>query len=152
MLGFRRRFQVWSAVAAFSTAVLAAPANAQNLSDEEFVTGPAAALFEKWRAAMDAVGNRADREAADKAIGELLAMNPSPFRVALMADRSVRQNEAAGGVMMFEQDGAAGSLKDNGKKLYELLDAGKEQITKPTTAGSSPVSANSASRTPTSKP
>lgn len=128
MLGFRRRFQVWSTLAGLSTAALVAPANAQNLSDEEFVTGPAAALYEKWRAAMEAVGNRAERDAADKAIGELLAMNPSPFRVALMAERSVRQNEAAGGAMMFEQDGAAGSLKDNGKKLYELLDAGKEQM------------------------
>lgn len=107
--------------------VLAAPSSAQG-SDDSFVTGAAAAAYEKWTAAMDAILNRANPEAAEKAFAELLEQNPSPLRLALLAERSILRNEGGGGVLLLEQDAEAGSLKESGKKVAELLAIGREQM------------------------
>jgi HEAT repeat protein len=101
---------------------------AQDVGDEQFITGPAANAWQKWKAAMDAVLNRSNADAAEAAIKALLDEQPSPLRVALMADRSIMRNESGGGVLLLEQDAQNGVLKESGKKLAELLDAGREQM------------------------
>lgn len=123
-----RRFRHGAALLIVALSSLALPVtSAQDLGDEEFVTGASANAWNKWRAAMEAVLVRSNPDAAETAFSELLALDPSPFRLALMAERSVLRNEAAGGVLLFKQDGQAGTLKDNGKKLYGLLETGEEQ-------------------------
>ncbi|MBI5863275.1 MAG: HEAT repeat domain-containing protein [Planctomycetes bacterium] len=123
-----RRIRLGAAlVAVFLGGLAASTTQAQDLGDEEFVTGAAAEVWTKWKAAMDAVQLRSNPDAAETALGELAALNPTPFRLALMAERSILKNEAAGGVLLFRQDGQAGSLKDNGKKIFDLLEVGDEQ-------------------------
>lgn len=91
-----------------------------------FVTGDAARAYEKWEAAMQAILER-DDERAEDAFGELLAMDPSPLRVALLADYTVNQTAAGGAVLLFEQDLEAGALDRNGERVAELLLTGREQ-------------------------
>src|SRR5215471_13744618 len=71
---------------------------------EAFVTGSAAAAYEKWQAAMEAILNRANPDAAETAFTELMALNPSPLRIALLAERSILRNEGGGGVLLLEED------------------------------------------------
>lgn len=124
-----RRYRLGAGLVAVVIA-FALPRNAaaQVALNEEFVTGASVAAWEKWKLAMNAELNRASPDAAEAAFGELLATEPSALRVALMADRSVRNNEAGGGVLLLEQDAKAGALKENGKRLWALLDAGREQM------------------------
>lgn len=100
---------------------------AQGLSAEEFVTGSAAAAWDKWQAAMKAVLSR-DMAAAETALGEVVALEPSPLRIALMAERTINRTGDGGGVLLLEQDYAANALSENGKKVAEALDAGREQM------------------------
>lgn len=104
------------------------PAAAQAALDEDFVTGASIAAWEKWKLAMNAVLNRSSPDAAEAAFGELLATEPSAFRIALMAERAILRNEGGGGVLLLEQDGKAGTLKENGKRVYDLLEVGREQM------------------------
>lgn len=106
--------------------VLGSTVSAQ-LPADEFVTGQAAIAWQKWQAAMQALLDRKHDE-AETAMGELLALKPSAFRIALLADRSVSRNEKAGGVLALELDSEAGLLKDNGKRVAELLVTGREQM------------------------
>ena len=97
------------------------------LAEGEFVTSKAASAWQAWDAAMEALLAR-DRDAAEKHFGELLALEPSPLRVAMLAERSVKRNINAGGVLLFEQDVEADTIGDNGKKVFTLLDTGREQL------------------------
>ncbi|MFQ5806436.1 MAG: hypothetical protein ACE5I3_08300 [Phycisphaerae bacterium] len=96
-------------------------------TDDGFVTGAAAAAWEKWNTAMQALLAR-DPETAELMFGQLLATEPSPFRIALLADRSIKRNENAGGVLLFEQDAEAEALQTSGKGVFELLETGREQM------------------------
>ncbi len=109
------------------TALVAGVATAApQTSSEALLTGPAQAAWQKWSAAMQAVLERtADKSEA--AFGELLALEPTPLRIALLADRTVRSANA-GALLLFEQDIEAGTLQDNGKKIGEMLSVGREQL------------------------
>jgi len=96
-------------------------------STQGFITGKAAQAFEKWQAGMQAILDR-DAKKAEAAFGELLATNPSPLRVALLADYTVNRTAAGGAVLLFEQDREAKTLGENGQKVAELLSKGKEQV------------------------
>lgn len=91
----------------------------------EFLTGRAAEAWEKWEAAMQAILAR-EPEQAEAAFGELLELNPSPLRIALLADRTVN-TPIGGAVLLFEQDREAEALSDNGRQIAELLATGREQ-------------------------
>ncbi len=93
-----------------------------------FVSGQAAALWEKWKTAMQAVAAR-DKDVMEFAFGELLADNPSPLRIALFGDYTLKRlPNLAGSVLLLEQDYQAGALGDNGRKVAELLLTGREQM------------------------
>ena len=91
-----------------------------------FITGEAARAWEKWEAAMQAILAR-DADKSEAAFGELLAMNPSPFRIALLADYTLDRTAAGGAVMLFEQDLQAEALGESGRRVAELLESGREQ-------------------------
>lgn len=105
----------------------AAPTQAQRATDDGFVTGAAAVAWEKWNTALEALLAR-DPDAAENALGDLVGVEPSPFRIALLADRSIRRNENAGGVLLLEQDAEADALQPGGKRVFELLEIGREQM------------------------
>lgn len=94
---------------------------------DSFVSGGAAQAWEKWDGAMQAILDR-DLERAEAAFGDLLAVDPSPFRVALIAEYTVRNTAAAGAVLLFEQDQQARALRPNGQRVAELLETGREQM------------------------
>lgn len=94
---------------------------------ESFPTGAAAVAWEKWSAAMKAILAR-DATASEAAFGELLALEPSAFRVALLAERTVQKTAEGGAVLLLEQDLESGKLGGNAKKVAEMLAAGREQM------------------------
>jgi len=94
---------------------------------DDFVTGKAAAAWEKWQAAMQAILAR-ETEAAETAFGELLAEDPSPLRIALMAERTVMHTSQGGAVLLLEQDAESGTLSENAKRIADLLVVGREQL------------------------
>jgi len=92
-----------------------------------FVTGPAAQAWEKWYQAMQAILDR-NQVGAEAAFGELLTLDPSPFRIALLADHTVQRTAAGGAVLLFEQDQEARALGPNGRRVADLLAIGREQM------------------------
>jgi CheY-like chemotaxis protein len=97
------------------------------LTDDGFVTGAAAVAWEKWNTALEALLAR-DPNSAERMFGDLLAADTSSFRLALLADRSIRRNQNAGGVLLLEQDAEAEALRPNGQRIFELLERGREQL------------------------
>lgn len=96
------------------------------LSSEDFVTAQAAAAWDKWQLTMRALLAK-DAEASENAFGELAALDPSPLRLALLAERTVQKTTDGGAVLLFEQDIEAGTLGENGRKIGEALLVGREQ-------------------------
>jgi HEAT repeat protein len=94
---------------------------------EGFITGTVAETWDKWQAAMQALMDR-DNARTEAAFGDLLAANPSPFRLALLADRTVQRTPLAGAVLLMEQDLEAGALGPNGKVVAQHLLTGREQM------------------------
>lgn len=92
-----------------------------------FVTGDAARAFDHWQTAMQALLER-DEERADAGFEQLLDLEPSPLRVALLADYTVRRTAAGGAVLLFEQDLEAGALGPAAEDVAELLVTGREQM------------------------
>ncbi len=92
-----------------------------------FITGQAARAWESWQAGMQAILDR-DEKQTESAFGNLLASDPSPFRIALLADYTVQQTAAGGAVLLFEQDLEAKALGTNGTKVADLLLTGREQM------------------------
>ena len=105
-------------------AATATPTAAQ--SPEGFLTSTAARAYDKWAAAMQAILEH-NGEAAEAAFGELIALDPSPLRVALLADYTVQRTPAAGAVLLFEQDMDAKTLGPNAQQVAARLVAGREQ-------------------------
>ncbi len=122
----RRPTRLWMLALA---GVAALPAAGQPTPNQPpFVSGQAAALWEKWKTAMQAVAAR-DREVMEFAFGELLADDPSPLRIALFADYTLKRlPNLAGSVLLLEQDYQAGALGDNGRKIAERMLTGREQM------------------------
>jgi CheY-like chemotaxis protein len=102
------------------------PAPAQTSTDG-FITGEAARAWQHWSAAMQAILAR-NEEQAEAAFGELLALDPSPFRIALLADYTVQQTAAGGAVLLFEQDFESKALGPQGQAVAEKLFVGREQV------------------------
>lgn len=92
-----------------------------------FITGAVAAAWQTWSAALQAVVER-DSAKAEQLFGELLASNPAPFRLALLADYAVQRGGIGGAVLLFDQDTEAGSLGPNGAAVAALLATGREQM------------------------
>lgn len=101
-------------------------ANAQ-ITRDDFVTGLAAEAWERWQIAMTAILAR-DAEAAETAFGQLLEAEPSAFRIALMAERTVMRTGQGGAVLLLEQDAESNALQANGQRVTELLEVGREQM------------------------
>ena len=101
-------------------------ANAQ-ITRDDFVTGVAAAAWERWQIAMTAILAR-DAEAAETAFGQLLKAEPSAFRIAMMAERTVMHTGQGGAVLLLEQDAESNALQANGQRVTELLEVGREQV------------------------
>ena len=97
------------------------------LDADGFVTGAAAAAWEQWNSALEALLAR-DPDSAETTFEELLGGEPSAFRVALLAERSIKRNINAGGVLLLEQDAEAGALQPTGQRVFELLETGREQM------------------------
>ncbi len=95
-------------------------------SMDGFVTGAAAQAWKKWEAAMQAVLAK-DSETAETAFGELMALDPSPLRLALFRKRSI-DSPLGGAVLLFEQDAEAGALGESGKQVAERLADGVERL------------------------
>ncbi len=126
----RRRIQPVVSLWALALLVPATPAAAAQPTPGQppFVSGQARALWEKWKTAMQAVAAR-DREVMEFAFGELLADHPSPLRIALLGDYTLKRlPNIAGSVLLLEQDYEAGALGDAGRKVAELLITGREQM------------------------
>ena len=106
---------------------LCGPALAQTVGEGGFVTGTAKDAWEKWNTALASMLAR-DGDTADMMFEDLLSLDPSPLRIALLADRSIKRNVNAGGVLLLEQDAEADALEGAGKQVYDLLVAGREQM------------------------
>jgi len=110
-------------VLVFAVATVAAA----QTSTEGFVSGAVAQAWDKWQAALQALSER-DSARTETAFSELLAMDVSPFRVALLADYTVQRTDLGGAVLLFEQDFEANALGPSGKALAERLQTGREQM------------------------
>jgi tetratricopeptide (TPR) repeat protein len=111
----------------FALALAAAGAAPGQYTTDQFVTGAAAQAWGKWQAAMQALTDR-DSAQAETAFGELLALDPSPLRVALLAQYTVERTTNAGAVLLFEQDLDAHALGPAGSAVAGLLQTGREQL------------------------
>ncbi|MFN0138034.1 MAG: hypothetical protein ACKVS9_18175 [Phycisphaerae bacterium] len=123
-MAFAARLATLGTVASlfFATAITAPPVLAQ---ESQLETGPATAAAGLWQNALTAMAARGDSETA---IGELLASNPSPFRLALLAERTELRTKQGGVLLTLQQDVANAKAGENAKKLWELLERGREQM------------------------
>lgn len=92
-----------------------------------FTTGAAAQAWEQFNAGLQGVINR-DADAAEAAFAALMEMDPSPLRVALLAEHAVQKTSAGGAVLLFEEDHKSDALGESGTKVADLLATGKEQM------------------------
>ena len=106
--------------------VVAVAAQAQTATDD-FATGRAAAAWTVWQPAMQAILDR-DSDQAEQLFEQLLAAEPSPFRIALLADRTINRTALGGAVLLFEQDYESGALAESGQQVAKLLEDGREQM------------------------
>lgn len=96
-------------------------------SVDGFVTGEAARAWDHWQAAMRAIIDR-NAGAAEAEFARLMEADVSPLRLALMADRTLRETNQGAGLVLLEQDATSGALSDNGKAVYERLQQGEEHL------------------------
>jgi HEAT repeat protein len=102
-------------------------AHAQSALDEGFATGDAAKAWALWQPAMKAILSR-DSAEAEKLFTELLELNPSPFRIALMADRTASRTTLGGAILLLQQDLESKALDTSGQRVAEMLAEGREQM------------------------
>jgi len=108
--------------------LIAAPGAAQVQTPAEgFVTGAAALAWETWQAAMQAILDHNPQQ-AETLFGQLLAEDPSPLRIALLADHTVQRTAAGGAILLLEQDLEAGAAGPNGQAIGQRLELGREQM------------------------
>lgn len=93
----------------------------------DFPTGTAAEAWERWEVALRALLDR-EEDAAEDAFADLLALEASPFRVALLADRAIKRTELGGAVLLLEQDYESDDLGPSGQKVAEMLMTGRERM------------------------
>ncbi len=122
--GFLRRA---GSLFALLTVVVAAGAGQSPPSTGGFITGQAAQAFDQWQAAMQALLER-NTDKAEVAFETLLTGDPSPLRIALLADHTVNRTPAGGALLMFEQDEQAGALGPSGNEVAARLASGREQM------------------------
>lgn len=96
-------------------------------TDDDFSTGVAAASWQAWQAAMQAILDRKP-EQVETRFAELLEHQPSPLRLALLAHRTVWRTGLGGAVLLFELDRESRALGPNGQKVADLLAGGQEQM------------------------
>lgn len=108
-------------------ALSGAPASAQEPPDTRFITGGASVAYSQWTTALQAVLAR-DLETADVAFDQLLALNPTPMRLALFEEQSKRDGQLGGALLLLEQDAEAEALGEAGAKAFALLQTGREQL------------------------
>jgi HEAT repeat protein len=92
-----------------------------------FATGGAARAWEQWSSALEAVLDR-DEEGTEQRFENLLALDPSPLRLALLSDHTVKRTSLGGAVLLLEQDLESGALGANAERVGELLEVGREQL------------------------
>jgi HEAT repeat protein len=111
--------------------VCAIVAHAQTTTDDS-MTGAAAAAWAKWQPAMQAILDRkpeaAKADQAEQLFEELLAGEPSAFRIALLADRTINETALGGALLLLEQDAENKSLGPNAQRIWTLLETGREQM------------------------
>jgi CheY-like chemotaxis protein len=107
--------------------VVVVAASEAQVSTGGFITGKAGQAWEQWQAALQAVLER-NADQAERVFGQLLAEEPSPLRVALLADYTVNRTASGGALLMFEQDMEADALGPNGQEIAARLTAGREQM------------------------
>lgn len=127
MPGFVGRCRMIAAVAAFSILLGAPPRLTAQVAGETAFTGESAKAWQSWQKATKALLAR-DAAAAEAAFGELVAQKVSALRVALLADRTLTRTSDGGALVLLEQDAESGALQDNGKKVFALYEAGREQL------------------------
>ncbi|MGE3180365.1 MAG: response regulator [Phycisphaerae bacterium] len=101
---------------------LALTANAQDT-----FSGVSEQYQDSWRTALQAILDR-NQDAAEESFQALLEDDVTPFRLALLAEDSVRRGRLGGGLLLFEQDASNDALGANGKKIAEMLAEGREQM------------------------
>ncbi len=94
---------------------------------DEFTTLAATEAWDAWRAALQALLEQ-DASAAEDALAALLDEDPSPLRLALLEQRSVEETSLGGGVLLLEQDEAAGRLGAAGRQVVTRLQEGRERL------------------------
>lgn len=103
------------------------PRASAQLSEDEFVSGVAQTAWSYWQTGLQALLAR-DTEASEAAFGQVLALETSPLRLALFAERTQRRTRDAGALLLMEQDAASNALGANARQIYELLEVGREQL------------------------
>lgn len=94
--------------------------------NEALLTRDAVEADEAWREAMTAVLAQ-DEAASEAAFGNLLEMNVTPLRLALLEQQSTRRGAGGGATLLLEQDAQADRLGDNARQIYDQLLIGREQ-------------------------
>jgi len=120
-------FCVMASALSLVLVVTAVAADPELPSTQGFISGRAAAAWTHWEAAMQAILTR-DRAKSEAAFAELLAQNPSAFRVALLADHTVRRTTLGGAVLLFEEDLKSDALGPEASQVAKLLTEGREQM------------------------
>lgn len=103
------------------------PAVAAAQAPERFATGVAEQAWVHWQTAARAILDR-DSDAAEGAFRQLVDMDVSALRIAMMADYSVMNTSLGGAVLLIEQDHQAGELGEAGEEVYSRLEKGREQL------------------------
>lgn len=116
-----------SLVVTVASGAFAVAQDNQPLNLDQFITGRAAQQWQAWSTAMQAELDR-QPDQAEQAFQNLLTTDPSPLRLALLADRTLKQSRQGGALILFEQDYTSDQLGDAGRTIYERLAAGQEQL------------------------
>lgn len=122
------RFRPAAALAALVlSSYLVAPASAADDAPLVFNTSASARTWVAWESALRGMLGR-DRSKVDEAWEQVLALEPSPFRIALLAEYAIQRTTLGGAILLLEQDAEAGGLSDSARRVFELLETGREQM------------------------
>ena len=122
-----RAIRLAGSILGFILVLASGPSAVAQTTTEGFITGRAARAWNKWQAAMQAILDR-NGSAAETAFGDLLADDPSPFRVALLADYTVQRTALGGALLLLDQDRESQTLTPNARLIADRLVTGREQM------------------------